>query len=187
VSFALGTWTRKPIPVFFFPRALLLVCVFFLWSWEPSWLLSDHPRIDRLIGWLDPTGFRWLNHTWLQVDRGVGFYNTRLARRGRGLRAQSLALGRVGLLAVQFAERSFAASLRGTRAAKRRGAPARVTSSVHAPSAAPLARARDALAPPSSRARRARGRARRVARAEEPARPLSCSFRSSCCRRSAPR
>ena len=25
---------------------------------------------------IDPAGFRWLNETWLKVDRGVTFYNT---------------------------------------------------------------------------------------------------------------
>src|SRR6185436_14045418 len=61
-SFLLGTWTRKPIPVFFLPAALLLLCLFFLWEWNPSWLAADHPEVERLLQFVDPSGFRWLTH-----------------------------------------------------------------------------------------------------------------------------
>jgi ABC-2 type transport system permease protein len=71
-SFLVGERTRKPTLVFFLPIALLLGCVFFLWDWSPSWL---DPRWNRFLMWIDPAGFRWLNETWLKVDRGVDFYN----------------------------------------------------------------------------------------------------------------
>ena len=73
VSFAVGEWTRRPVLVFLLPVAVLMVDVFFLWDWSPSWL---DPRLDRALMLIDPAGFRWLNETWLKVDRGVSFYNT---------------------------------------------------------------------------------------------------------------
>ena len=73
VSFAVGEWTRRPVLVFLLPVAIVLVDGFFLWEWSPSWL---DPRINDALMWIDPSGFRWLNETWLKVDRGVSFYNT---------------------------------------------------------------------------------------------------------------
>ena len=72
-SLAIGEWTRRPILVFVIPLALLMVDVFFLWSWSPGWL---DPRINRAMMLIEPGGVRWLNETWLKVDRGVSFYNT---------------------------------------------------------------------------------------------------------------
>ena len=34
--------------------------------------------------WIDPSGFRWLNETWLKVDRGVSFYNNEAIPPDRG-------------------------------------------------------------------------------------------------------
>ena len=73
VSFAIGEWTRKPVLVYFLPVAVLLGSIFFLWEWSPSWL---DPRIDKFLMVIDPSGFRWLSKTWLDVDRGTKFYNT---------------------------------------------------------------------------------------------------------------
>ena len=72
VSFAVGELTRKPILVFVTPVALFAACIFFLWPWSPTWL---DPRINRLLMWIEPTGYRWLNETWLKVDLGVEHYN----------------------------------------------------------------------------------------------------------------
>ena len=72
-SLAVGEWTRRTILVFLLPLAIFLVDLFFLWTWSPSWL---DPRLNRALALLDPTGFRWLNETWLKDDRGVNFYNT---------------------------------------------------------------------------------------------------------------
>ena len=71
-AFFVGERTRRAILAFFLPIALLLASAFFLWSWTPSWL---SPQLNRLLMVLDPAGFRWLNQTWLTVDRGVEFYN----------------------------------------------------------------------------------------------------------------
>ena len=60
----------EPVLVFLLPVAIVLLDGFFLWEWSPSWL---DPRIDYALMWIDPAGFRWLNETWLKVDRGVQF------------------------------------------------------------------------------------------------------------------
>ncbi len=67
VSFAVGEWTRRPVLVFLLPVAVFLGDGFFLWEWSPGWL---DPRINDLLMWVDPSGWRWLNETWLKVDRG---------------------------------------------------------------------------------------------------------------------
>src|SRR4029079_9787706 len=71
-SFAIGLRRRRAILVFVLPRAMLLVCIFFLWEWSPTWLA---PAWNKLLMGLDPAGFRWLNETHLKLDRGVDFYN----------------------------------------------------------------------------------------------------------------
>lgn len=111
-SFAVGQTTRSPILVFVLPVALLLVCIFFLWDWSPSWL---DPRINRALMLLDPCGFRWLNETWLKVDRGVAFYNYAPIPFDLGFVLSRLAYAGVGLGAVAAAERQYANSLRGGR------------------------------------------------------------------------
>ena len=73
MCFAVGERTRKPILVFLFPVAIFLACIFFLWDWSPNWL---DERVNQLLMVIDPTGFRWLSETWLDVDRGVEIYNT---------------------------------------------------------------------------------------------------------------
>jgi ABC-2 type transport system permease protein len=72
-AFAVGTWSRKPILVFVLPLVVMLLSGFFLWDWSPSWL---DPAVNRALMVLDPAGYRWLNETWLKVDRGVDFYNS---------------------------------------------------------------------------------------------------------------
>jgi ABC-type transport system involved in multi-copper enzyme maturation permease subunit len=121
-AFAMGTWTRKPILVFVFPVAMLLVCGFFVWNWSPSWL---DPKWNKLLMLVDPAGFRWLNETWLKVDRGVGFYNSApVPHDGLFWLNRALAVG-VGLLGIVFAERRFAAALRGADAGARGASRAR--------------------------------------------------------------
>ncbi|MGA9750913.1 MAG: ABC transporter permease subunit [Acidobacteriota bacterium] len=72
-TFAVGERTRRPILVFVIPLAFVLFCALFLWNWSPTWL---DPRINEALMLVDPSGFRWLNETWMKVDRGVAFYNT---------------------------------------------------------------------------------------------------------------
>jgi ABC-type transport system involved in multi-copper enzyme maturation permease subunit len=143
-SFAVGEWTRRPIVVFALPVALLLVCGFFLWEWAPTWL---DPRVDEALMLVDPAGFRWLNQTWLKVDRGVDFYNHARIDFDRPFLASRLAFVLAGLLAVALGQRHFAVTLRGSRrvaagrrfGAGRRQAAAPELSPEAAYAAAPLA------------------------------------------------
>ena len=112
VSFAIGTLSRKPIIVFFLPVALILACGFFLWSWKPTWL---DPRIDRLLMFIDPSGFRWLEGTWLDVDRGVDFYNEAPMGFDGIIIGGRLLLMAFGLGAVGLVQTRFVRSLRGAK------------------------------------------------------------------------
>ena len=104
-AFFLGTWTRRPIIVFAFPMVALLVTLTFFASWSPSWLA---PEVDRLLMLIDPSGFRWLNETYLTVDRGVEFYNTQPLRPDAGFVLSRVVVGALGLAAVAGASRSYA-------------------------------------------------------------------------------
>ena len=128
VAFFLGTWTRRPIIVFAFPMVALLVTLSFFVGWSPSWLA---PEVNRLLMLVDPSGFRWLNETFLTVDRGVDFYNTQPLRPDAGFVISRLAVALVGLAAVAVAARSYArrmlaggAESRFLRRLRRRKAPA---------------------------------------------------------------
>ncbi len=111
-SFAVGTLTRKPILVFVLPVALIIGSAFFLWNWSPSWL---DPGINRLLMFIDPGGFRWLNETWLKVDQGVDFYNQEPIAFDGLFVANRLALLGLGLGAVGLAQWRFARALRGAK------------------------------------------------------------------------
>jgi ABC-2 type transport system permease protein len=111
-AFAVGSITRKPILVFVLPVAMLMLCGFFLWSWSPSWL---DPRINRALMLVDPTGYRWLNETWLKVDRGVEFYNTAHVSMDLGFILNRIGVSLIGLMAVFWSVRSFEKRLRGSR------------------------------------------------------------------------
>ncbi|MEM7356340.1 MAG: M1 family aminopeptidase, partial [Acidobacteriota bacterium] len=112
-SLAIGEWTRRPILVFVAPVAFFLVSVFFLWSWSPSWL---DPRINRLLMWIEPSGFRWLNETWLKVDLGVEVYNQQPVGYDLPFLLSRLVYVLAGFAAVALASRHFAVNLRGRKA-----------------------------------------------------------------------
>jgi ABC-type transport system involved in multi-copper enzyme maturation permease subunit len=115
ISFWLGERFRRPLAVFLFPIGVLLLCAFFLWDWTPTWL---DPRIDRLLMWLDPAGFRWLNQTWIKLDRGARFYNTTRIGLDLGFVLSRLAFAGLGLLGVALAQGHLARSLRGARVSR---------------------------------------------------------------------
>ncbi len=112
VAFALGEYTRKTIFVFLFPVAILLGCGFFLWEWSPGWL---DPRINSALMFIDPSGYRWLNETWLKVDRGVEFYNHAKVPSDAVIIANRIAVLALGLTSVGFAIVHFRKSLFGKR------------------------------------------------------------------------
>ena len=109
VSFFLGTWTGRPIIVFAFPVVALLVTLTFFVGWSPSWLAPD---VNRALMLVDPSGFRWLNETFLTVDRGVAFYNAAPLRLDAGFVLSRVVVGAVGLAAVVGAARSYARRMR---------------------------------------------------------------------------
>ena len=110
IAFAAGEWTRRPILVFVLPLVIFLACGFFLLGWEPTWL---DPRIDQFLMLIDPTGFRWLSHTWLKVDRGVEFYNHQSVAFDVPFLLSRLALVFVGLVSVWLCQRHLTKNLRG--------------------------------------------------------------------------
>lgn len=138
ISFALGERTRRPVLVFLFPVAVVMSCLFFFWDWDPEWL---DPRINRLLMWLDPTGYRWLNETHIKVDRGVDYYNTQPVRWDGAFAISRVLLVALSLGFVAGAERRFARLIRGTHRLKA-GAAAAATAGANAASAlAPAVRA----------------------------------------------
>jgi ABC-2 type transport system permease protein len=115
-AFFVGARSRRPILVFVLPVAILMVCGFFLWEWTPSWL---DPRIDRVLMLVDPAGFRWLQQTWLKVDRGVNFYNHAPVGFDAGFVASRIAMVLLGLGCVAWTAAGLASRLRGAKDARR--------------------------------------------------------------------
>lgn len=72
LSIWVGERTRRSMPVFVLPVMVALVSTFLLWLWDPSWL---PPAVDQALMVLDPFAMRWLEGRYLDVDRGVDFYN----------------------------------------------------------------------------------------------------------------
>ncbi|MFL6293299.1 MAG: ABC transporter permease, partial [Thermoanaerobaculia bacterium] len=110
ISFFLGERWRRPMTVFLFPVAVLLFCGFFLWDWSPTWL---DPRINRVLMLIDPSGFRWLNETWLKLDRGARFYNETRIGLDLPFVLSRFAFFGIGLLAVVLAQRHLGQTARG--------------------------------------------------------------------------
>jgi len=123
VSFLVGEWSRRPLLVFLVPVLLFACEIFFLWEWSPGWL---DPQINDFLMWVDPAGFRWLNETWLKVDRGVQFYNNATIPPDRRFLLSRLVFVALGLGAAALCRLHFAATLRGTslRQARRHAAAA---------------------------------------------------------------
>ena len=109
-SFAIGERTRKPILVFVTPVALFMVSIFFLWGWSPSWL---DPAWNRLLMWIEPSGFRWINETWLKVDMGVDYYNQQPISYDGPFLLSRLVYALLGLGMVATSKRHFTATVRG--------------------------------------------------------------------------
>ncbi len=116
VAFFLGERWRRPITVFLFPTALLMA-YFFLWDWSPTWL---DPRINRVLMMIDPAGFRWLNETWIKLDRGTEFYNHARIGLDAAFVFSRLAFVGLGLLGVVLAQRHLATVTAGSSFLRRR-------------------------------------------------------------------
>src|SRR5687767_9128043 len=136
IAFALGAWTRKPILVFILPIALVLAGFFFLWTWSPTWL---DLRINRLLMLIDPAGVRWLNETYLKVDRGADFYNAQPIGFDGPFLLSRLTLVLVGLGAVAAGGARFASTLRHSGKVKKSKEPTSPTA-LGSPAATPAGR-----------------------------------------------
>jgi len=144
-SFAIGGLTRNPILVFALPVGVLLFGALFFWEWSPSWL---SPVVNRALQFVDLTGLRWINETWLNVDKGVDFYNRQPVGLDGLIVAQRALCLVLGLGAVAWVQARFGARLRGSRGAR----PARAAASLDGPASvgAPEPSALTALAMRSS-------------------------------------
>jgi len=116
--FAIGGLTRKPVLVFFLPIAVLMVGVFFLWEWSPVWLSWGW---NRVLQFADLTGLRWLKEVWLDVDKGVDYYNVHPVGLDALVIVQRLVCVALGLGSVWLLQARFAATLRGTKGVVARG------------------------------------------------------------------
>jgi ABC-type transport system involved in multi-copper enzyme maturation permease subunit len=110
VAFYLGERWRRPITVFLFPTALMVLDIFFIRRWTPAWL---DPKINQLLMYVDPVGSRWINETWIKLDRGAMYYNTARIDLDAGFVISRLAFLGIGLLGVALAQRHLKGHLLG--------------------------------------------------------------------------
>lgn len=109
MAFFIGEWTRKPAMVYLFPTLYLIVDIFFFVNWSPEWL----PQFwNNLLILIEPAGFRWLDETWLQVDKGAAFYNTQPVKYNILFLLNRLIALAMGLIPMVFAYRHFVSKLR---------------------------------------------------------------------------
>ena len=117
----LGIWSRRPFLVLVFATLALLVGQRFVGA---AGLLD--------VGWvaaaLDLSGGGWLRSTYLELDRGVEFYNTAPLRPGTTFLLSRLFIALTGLLAVVVAARRYRVWMRRGGARVRAGARARAMS-----------------------------------------------------------
>lgn len=116
--FAIGGLTRQPVLVFALPIAVLVLGISLLWDWSPAWLSLGW---NRVLQFVDLTGYRWLKETYLNVDRGVDFYNHAAVRLDPMILLQRLVAIGVGLGSVFVVQGAVAARARGaaTRRARK--------------------------------------------------------------------
>lgn len=112
LAFWLGRISGRPILVFFLPVAGYLFFWSFYWGWNPPELSQTARFWSQMF---DPSGFRWLRHTYLTVDRGIEYYNTTPIRWAPSYLLSRLGVGLVGLLFVDLARRHFAGRLKTAR------------------------------------------------------------------------
>ena len=116
VAFAIGGLTRKPVLVFALPLAVLLFGAFFFWEWSPAWL---SPAVNRALQFADLTGLRWINETWLNVDKGVDYYNRQPVGLDALIVSQRVLCVLAGLAAVWLVQVRLGARIRGAGRAPR--------------------------------------------------------------------
>ena len=142
VTFALGRWTGRPILVFLFPVILFLLHQSFLWGTYPPRI---SPGLSEVLRYADPSGFRWLKESWLFVDRGIAFYNTRPVAYDAPFLLSRAGFAVLGLLFVDLSRRHFTRRLKRAARARYAGAPMTVAG---APEARPLSALKQGSRPP---------------------------------------
>ncbi|MCD4652509.1 ABC transporter permease, partial [bacterium] len=116
IAFFLGEWTRRPAVVYLFPAIILILDIFFLIDWSPAWLSETSSNILMI---LEPSGFRWLQETWLNVDMGAEFYNTRSIPFDKIFLLNRLFTLSLGILPVWLAYGHFKRKLRSTESVEK--------------------------------------------------------------------
>lgn len=96
-TFAVGTLTRRPALVFSLPLVIIVAAAFFVFENatedQAGWLKA-------ILMYSDPSGWRWINETWMRVDRGTEFYNTQPIGFDFAFLLSRGGLAGVGILAV---------------------------------------------------------------------------------------
>jgi hypothetical protein len=115
-SFAIGGLTRQPILVFVLPMVVVIFGAFFLWDWSPAWIPNS---LNSLLMFVDLSGLRWINETWLNIDKGVEYYNRRPVGLDVLILVQRAVCVGLGLLAVWVCQLRFSRALRGAAAPRR--------------------------------------------------------------------
>lgn len=114
-AFAIGRFTGRPILVFLLPIFATLLCQNLFWRWFPPDL---DPAVSTVLRHIDPSGFRWLKESWLFVDRGIAFYNTRPVEYDVPFLLSRIGFCVLGLLLVDLSRRRFASPRRRVRRAE---------------------------------------------------------------------
>ncbi|MEP7028512.1 MAG: M1 family aminopeptidase [Candidatus Eisenbacteria bacterium] len=114
--FAVGGLTRQPVLVFALPIVVLIAGFTLLWDWSPEWLA---PWINRVLQFVDLTGLRWLNETYLKVDRGVEFYNHAHVALDGLMLAQRAVVIAAGIVSVQAVVWKLAARVNPGKVSKK--------------------------------------------------------------------
>jgi ABC-type transport system involved in multi-copper enzyme maturation permease subunit len=111
--FAIGALSKQPVLVFALPILVLIAGFSLLWEWSPEWLPLS---VNRILQFVDVTGLRWLNQTYLKVDRGVDFYNHAHVALDGLMLAQRVMVTVLGFLSVQLVVARLSARARVTGA-----------------------------------------------------------------------
>lgn len=117
LAFALGRLFGRPILIFFVPVLFFVFYWSFYWGWNPP-EMSQTARFWFQM--FDPSGFRWLRQTYLTVDRGITYYNSRPIEYSAAYLLSRLGWALAGLALVDLARRHFAGRLKTARKVTRR-------------------------------------------------------------------
>ena len=118
VPLLLGVWTRRPLLVFAVATIMLVMAT-------SARLLGGGGGVGWVALLSDVSGGGWLGGTYLEVDRGVEFYNTAPLRPGTSFLLSRVLIAVAALLAVVLAARRYSVWMRRGGAKVRGAASAR--------------------------------------------------------------